>query len=434
MTSLSSKIAKNLSGYGYSQIITLASQILVVPFFLSAWGVREYGEWLVLTSIPLFLAMLELGVAEASATKATLASGSKDINAVKKTIDTAMAFSIATAITVAIIGNALAFSVPWDRYLKLIDINADNASIIFSCMSFYLACNFLAGPISAWLKAMDRTALSAFSTANRRAAEMIATAIALIVGAGPTALAATLLATCFTTVVLYYIVALRHSSIGAMTIRNASTKELHTVIWPALSYMALPLAQVITLQGGVLILNSLAGAAAVTVFTMARTMVRLLMQVGVVFNNAMRPEVSRLLGQGNIKAAYKTVRKWSIISYILIIFGIIGIGLFGPYTLKIWSAGKVILQPQYLILLSTHAVVNVLWYVPSTIFFSQNRHGNFSWYYMAFSTVSLLLWWSFSSLTTPSTGAALMMLIPELLMLALIILLSLFDSDKNKDI
>ena len=421
MSSLRNKIFRNLSGYGYSQGATIVAQIVVVPFFLAAWGVRLYGEWLVLTSIPMFLALMELGVAQASATRASLASGSKDITAIRRILDTAMAFSVVTSITVATLGTILATSIPWSKWLNLSDIDPSAASVIFIYMSFYLAGNFLAAPVSAWMKAMDRTALAAVWMANRRVAEIIVTAVTLYLGASPTTLAIFLMLTSFVTLITCYAIALRHSTSGAMTMRYASRKEFRIVFWPAVSFMAMPLAQVITLQGSVQLLNALSGGIAVASFSMARTMVRLLMQVGVVFNSAMRPEISRLMGQGKVLAARSVVKKGTIVASLLVLTGLLGVGLVGPKALEIWSHGNVILPASFLILLALHAVVNVIWYVPSTLIFAKNGHSSISWYYMTLSIIALTLWWLNSSLTTPMIGAAIMMLIPETLMLCLLL-------------
>lgn len=426
MSSLRKKIFRNLSGYGYSQGATIVAQIVVVPFFLAAWGVRQYGEWLVLTSIPMFLSLMELGVAQASATRASLASGSQDLPAIRRILDTAMAFSLGTAGSVALLGTFLAITVPWSSTLKLLEIDSETARSIFIYMSLYLAGNFLAGPISAWMKAMDRTALSAVWMANRRVAEVIVTTVALSLGAKPIDLASSLMITSYVTVLICYIVALCHSSFGAMTIKHASKMELRIVLWPAISFMAMPLAQVVTLQGGLQLLNALSGGTTVAAFSMARTLVRLLMQVGIVLNNALRPEVSRLLGQKQKKKAISVVRNGSYAAAVLMLFGIGGVALIGSQILDIWSGGKVQLPETFLVLLSLHAAINVLWYVPSTYLFAQNKHGNISWLYMGFSIISLFLWWIFSSKITALTGVALMMMLPELLMFG-IVLVSIFQ-------
>lgn len=434
MSTIRNKILRNLSGYGYSQGATIVAQIVVVPFFLAAWGVRQYGEWLVLTSIPMFLALMELGVAQASATRASMASGSQDKIAIRRILDTAMAFSVAAAACVATLGIILATTIPWSTTLKLFDISSHAATSIFIYMSFYLAGNFLAGPISAWMKAMDRTALSAVWMANRRVAEMAVTAIGLYFGASPVALAICLMITSYLTVLICYVIAMRHSNIGAMTMKHASKKEFLTVLWPAVSFMAMPLAQVVTLQGGLQLLNALSGGAAVASFSMARTMVRLLMQVGIVLNNAMRPEVSRLIGQGKEKESRSIVRNGSMAAALLMLLGLSGVVLLGTQILKIWSDGKIILPASFLFILALHAAINVIWYVPSTLLFAKNRHGNISWYYMVFSLLALMTWWLCSSLIPPMTGAALMMLIPEVMMLVLLakLYISVFKGNKNE--
>lgn len=432
MNSLSNKILRNLSGYGYSQGATLVAQIVVVPFFLAAWGVRQYGEWLVLTSIPMFLALMELGVAQASATRASIASGSKDPVGIRGTLDTAMAFSIVAAVCVTCFGTFLAIYFPWNVWLNLSDLDSSTATSVLICMSLYLAGNFLAGPVSAWMKAMDRTALSAVWMANRRVAEMIITAIALYFHASPVTLATLLMITSFATSLICYIVALRHSTVGAMTVQHASYKEFRVIFWPAISFMAMPLAQVITLQGGLQLLNALSGGTIVAAFSMARTMVRLLMQVGIVFNNAMRPEVSRLLGQGQKNAAINVVKKGSLAASIILIIGLCGVGFFGHTILEIWSHGKVILPTSFLLLLSLHAAINVIWFVPATFIFAQNRHSTISWIYMSVSIISLLLWWTCSSMLNPLSGAALMMLAPELLMCGILLTLQLSHANTKR--
>ena len=70
--SLSRRFRLNVLSYGYTQLVTLAAQLVLVPFFLHAWGTGRYADWLVLTGIPSMLSLLDLGVAQASATSATL--------------------------------------------------------------------------------------------------------------------------------------------------------------------------------------------------------------------------------------------------------------------------------------------------------------------------------------------------------------------------
>lgn len=414
MSILSKKIGRNLIGYSYSQVVTLAAQIVVVPFFLAAWGVHQYGEWLVVTGALMFLSIMELGVAQASATRATLAAGAGDIRAVRISLDTAMAFSVAAAGLVLVFASSLSWLLPWSELLRLSSISTTEASLIFLAMSGCLASGFIVGTVAAWLKAADKTALSAFLIAHRRAIDVIVTAIALLLAATPLQLATALLLTSVFTMLACYIWAAKYSKFGLVTLRHACWVEFSTIFHPALAYMAYPVAQTVTLQGGVQMMNYLTNASTVVAFTMARTMVRLIMQVGMVFSNAIRPEASRLLGEGNDTQAVKVILRGSVLAAGVAVIGMLGMAIAGPWLLQTWSSGKVIMTASFLSLLSLHAVVNVLWYVPATYVFAINRHTQISWCYMCISILLLLGWWLFSRLN-PLVEAALAMLAVELL-------------------
>lgn len=413
MSTLNKKIGRNLIGYGYSQIVTLAAQIVVVPFFITAWGVQQYGEWLVLTGALMFLSLMELGVAQASATRATLEAGAGDVKSVRISLDTAMAFSLASAGLVVSASSLLSWILPWSELLNLSSIPTTKAGLIFLAMSGWLASGFIVGAVAAWLKAVDKTALSAVLVAHRRAIDVLVTAISLLLDASPLQLAVALLLTSVLTMLACYAWAARCSSIGLVTLRFACWSEFRTVLQPALAYMAYPIAQTVTLQGGVQLMNHLTNASTVVAFTMARTMVRLIMQVGMVFSNAIRPEISRLLGSGNERKAAEVIIRVSALSTSLAIAGLLVVSVMGPWLIKIWSSGEVEISAAFLVLMSLHAVVNVMWYVPATYAFAMNRHTTISWSYMTTSIFMIIGWWALAG-TSPIVEAALAMLAIEL--------------------
>jgi hypothetical protein len=50
-----------------NKVIKIADQLLLVPFFISAWGTAFYGEWLTLTIIPSIIGFSDLGFGTAAA-------------------------------------------------------------------------------------------------------------------------------------------------------------------------------------------------------------------------------------------------------------------------------------------------------------------------------------------------------------------------------
>ena len=74
---MSSKLAKGIIGNGLAQItlkvIRVLEQLLLIPFFLSAWGAAYYGEWITLSIIPTVLTFTNLGFGSAVSNSFVLA-------------------------------------------------------------------------------------------------------------------------------------------------------------------------------------------------------------------------------------------------------------------------------------------------------------------------------------------------------------------------
>ena len=74
---MKNNIVKGIVGNGLAQItlkvIHVLDQLLLIPFFLTAWGVAYYGEWVTLTIIPAILGFTDLGVGSAAGNSFVLA-------------------------------------------------------------------------------------------------------------------------------------------------------------------------------------------------------------------------------------------------------------------------------------------------------------------------------------------------------------------------
>ena len=74
---MKSNIAKGIIGNGLAQItikvVRVFDQLLLVPFFLVAWGPEYYGEWITLSIIPTILGFSDFGVGSAAGNSFVLA-------------------------------------------------------------------------------------------------------------------------------------------------------------------------------------------------------------------------------------------------------------------------------------------------------------------------------------------------------------------------
>jgi len=144
------------------------------------------------------------------------------------------------------------------------------------------------------------------------------------------------------------------------------------------------------------------------------------MQVGIVMNNAMRPEVSRLIGRGDFAHAISLVRKGTLAAIALVLVAFSLIGLFGPDIVRMWSGGEAAIGQVDMIMIAAHSAANVLWYTPATILYARNMHTRTSYWYLIFSTCAVGAWWIALDSINPLAGASMMMLAPEMLMIMFI--------------
>ena len=55
-------VLKNILGNFYGIGVNLFSQIVLVPFFISYWGIELYGDWIALTAVSSFFSMSDIGL------------------------------------------------------------------------------------------------------------------------------------------------------------------------------------------------------------------------------------------------------------------------------------------------------------------------------------------------------------------------------------
>ena len=415
--SILKRLGWNTLSYGYSQFITLAVQFIQVPLYLKFWGAPRYGEWLVLTGLPMTLSLLDLGVGQASSAKATIEASAGRVENVKKCFHTLLAFSNIIGIAIIIFSFIAAFSFPWHQILNLKTISQFDTIVIFTVMAGYIAIQLQGGVIDTSFRIADKFPIGAFLLANRRLLDVIGSFVFLICGASPVKLAIYLTISQLIYLIVSLIIAKKISPYPLFSYSCASKEECKSIIKPALSYLGFPLAQAVTLQGGIQILNQISSPSTVVAFSMCRTLVRIVIQLAVISNNALRPELSRLAGRGEIKRLETLTKRISIITSIIATISFAGIIWTGPYILKIWSKNSVTEPRITIFLIGIHALLNVYWFVEAAAKISQNLHNRLAFSYFMSSVLALGAWWISKDWMPPFLGAAILLSFPEVTMI-----------------
>ena len=70
-TTVRQRIARGIGANAFGQAVSIVIQLVGVPILLHAWGTQLYGEWLLLSAIPAYLSMTDLGFSQSAANDMT---------------------------------------------------------------------------------------------------------------------------------------------------------------------------------------------------------------------------------------------------------------------------------------------------------------------------------------------------------------------------
>jgi len=74
------RVSLGLLAQGYSRIVTIVIQLVSVPILIGHWGLEQYGVWLLISAVPVYLSLADLGFAQVGASDMTMriARGDRD--------------------------------------------------------------------------------------------------------------------------------------------------------------------------------------------------------------------------------------------------------------------------------------------------------------------------------------------------------------------
>lgn len=411
-----SKFVNNFFGYGYSQIINTLAQFVTVPFFLKEWGAIGYAEWLIISGIPVALVLFDMGVSEASANRAAMLAGKSDVSEIRKCLQSSMAFSILISIGMLLLGVFLVYGFQWVNILGIKNLPEKEVKILLMTLVGYIAVNQLYGPLNAWFMAMDRSGLGFFILSNKRLVDIIVTIYVLENDGNYQNLAECLVVGQLIFLLTVGIVAQKITPWRILGLASAKLKNIKELLAPSTANILMTLGQIILLQGGIQILNQRASEKEIVVFSMARTLMRLIFQIGMVVNIALRPELSRLVGSGNSEKAREFTLKISFIGVLLASVLYILLIYFGSDFFAIWSAGKINVTSMELAMIGAHAIIAVCWYIPSALLLAQNKHLNISIAYFASALIGSVIWYLAMKDVNQILCASIILAVPEIVL------------------
>ena len=407
------RILKGFGAQSFSQAVQIFIRLAEVPLLLSYWGPQLYGEWLMLSAIPIYLSIGDGGFAGAACREMTMRSGAGDRKGTLAVYQSTWLLLIAISVAVGILAYGIAEKAPIRSWLGFSAMNDIEIKIVLLLLVAHVLVGFQGALLNGGFWVTGRYPFSMYLIAVTQLIEFVGLATAISLGGGPVHAASGYLAGRVIGTGLMYI-GQRHSSLWLRYgFSHASFAELRRLTAPAFASLAFPLGNALNIQGMRLVVGLALGPSAVAVFVPLRTLSRLVMQPGNIINRLIEPELAMAFGAENTFLVRHLFTRSSQLAF----WGCIGACcLLGPgakWIFPAWTGGKVEMNwPAYIVLLAG-VLVNSFWYTALMVPYATNRHARVALYYTLFYGATAFALGYIGSVEIGLGGTALALLIAE---------------------
>ena len=385
------RIASTLAANGFGQAVTIVSQLGLTPLFFSIWGSQQYGEWLIISSIPAYLAMADFGIGSAAGNDMSIRAAAGDLAGAQSTFRGALLLGMLAAAIVVLAG-IVAGTVGYVYGIPATpSIGRISAGAMMLLFAIGVGASFLGNIVSGGYRCCGSNAIGSILSNISRLTEVIVTALLLVRGASPVVVCGIVLLVKLTLQALQLFLLRRRCEWLFHPPQAADKTLVRRLIQPALGFLAFPLGNAMLLQGPILVLGAVFGGTSVAIFSAMRTIARMPLQVTAALNSSVWPELSLAFGAKDSNLVRKLHRFASGSSFAInAILGVL-LAWFGSEISKRWLGSEVAFNHVVFLGLLILTLLSAFWNASAVVLVATNTHMRFGILYMGFTTAGMLL-------------------------------------------
>lgn len=383
---------KRISAGAGANVVNLVYQIVIVgisvPVLAGAWGVEQYGVWVMLTAIPAYLALSDFGFSTAATNDIAMhyARGATD-NAIE-VLHSVWALSL--IVSAAIVGGLALLVTGAGLWVpKTWPLNEFGGTILL--LGVYAVLNLT-----------SRTILGVFrATGHYARGTLVYDALQFIEGC--TYMAAAWFGGGFIGAAAAMVIVRTINLVGLAVMlkvilpdlplgfAGANVAILKRLVKPAAASMAIPISMALNMQGVALVVGAVVSPTATAVLSATRTVSRVAVQVISAVNRAMIPELSAASATGNVEAQRRIAR----INTLMLVFAAapaaVLFGVLGPWAIGIWTAGAMHPSSTVAGLLGLAMLLHCIWFFGTNLLSATNAHGRMAIGLLGASVLAIVL-------------------------------------------
>lgn len=372
------------------KVIRILDQLLLVPFFLTAWGAEYYGEWLTLSIVPSILAFSDLGFGSAVSNSFVLAYAAGDkqqaVNLYKSgflVISTSILLGTLITAIIVILGD-------YAGWFTQSSILAADAIMAVTIMMASKLISFYTQLAEGFFRGARRAATGSFLGSGNSLLNIIIGIVILYAGCGIVGFALSQLIIAILYTILYWIIGRRMVSFNGRK-GKVRRKDIRMIVTKGLGYLATPIWQSIYFQGTTLVIRVVLGAEVVAIFNTIRTACRSVNQIFSVINAAIFPDLQFEYGRGNLPLVQKIFRIAVDISVIIGFIGACLLCFIGLDLYNWWTQNTLSVEQSVWNIFMIGIFMNAVWWTSVITYRMTNQPKHFAVASTLMACVSVLV-------------------------------------------
>jgi O-antigen/teichoic acid export membrane protein len=381
----------NLAAGGLGQIINLCAQIIAIPLFLHYWNKAAYGEWLVLTSIPSLLWCFEGGLAGVASSRMTVAAAADNWHLASVLFQNVLLAQTLLCIAILLACAGFVHSTDVSHFFHFSHTTDREASGVLVLMICYMIIGFFINLLRTAYRASELEARGLMAVNLWRTIDLLVTITVLICHGHTLPLAMGLASSAGVCLLVTAIDVRRTCPRIPFGVNEASWTQSKALMIDGAPLLIGMAANALALQGYPLIVNRVLGAATVVNLTAVRTVSRTILQGIQLLSGSSAPELSRTYGRKDTMGYLRLLKIIVAASFLGGVLSCLGLPLFGPWVIKEWTSGKVLMDSLTLFLFGITIALQGGWNICATILVASNMHHVFNYLYFIFTVCALLI-------------------------------------------
>lgn len=378
---MKNNIVKGIIGNGLAQItlkvIRVLEQLLLIPFFLSAWGAAYYGEWITLSIIPTVLTFTNFGFGSAVSNSFVLAYTGGDK---QKAADINKNGILVVGGSIVIGGIITAVILLGGSYFHVFEnslIPIHEAILAIALLMTGRLISFYHLLIEGYYRGARKAVLSGFLYAGCSAVNLV---VGFCVLYGEGGIVEYAFSQFFVTVaftIVYFVIGRRLVNLKGYQGRYILS-DIKQIASKGMGYMMDPVWQCIYFQGTTLVVRLTLGPEAVAAFNTIRTACRSVSQIFSMVNGSIFPELQYEYGQGNMNMVHRLFRVSLLSSIIVGLIGTIFLSLFGLSVYNMWTQSQLSVPSEVWNTFVISILFNAVWWTAMVAYPVTNKPYHFA--------------------------------------------------------